>query len=55
VTQLSLAKTNEEESHNTAINTMHITALMKIENEVMRERLGRLFDAMSSLGDIKIL
>ena len=29
--------------------------LMNVENEVMRDRLGHLFESMSFLGDIKIL
>jgi hypothetical protein len=29
--------------------------LMKIESEAIRERLGRLYEAMDSLGDIKIM
>lgn len=55
VHELSYTKTREDNAHNVAINTKHIMELMKIENEVMRERLGRLFEAMSSLGEIKIL
>jgi hypothetical protein len=55
VYELSYTKAREDDAHNRSINTKHIMELMKIENEVMRERLGRLFEAMSSLGEIKIL
>lgn len=36
-------------------NTNHISTLLRIENDVMRERLGRLYDAMQSLSDIKTM
>ena len=29
--------------------------MLSIENDVMRERLGRLFEAMASLGEVKML
>ena len=55
VTELSTCKQHLDSAVNVSINTKHIMELMKIENDVMRDRLGQLYESLDFLGDVKIL
>lgn len=46
---------NIEKIYNESIQTNQAMTLMTIENDVMRERLGRLYNSLQFMGEIKNL
>jgi regulator of replication initiation timing len=53
--KLVSALNDNEKLNNTKFVTMQHNAMLRIESDVMRERLGRLYNSMQGLGDIKHL
>ena len=54
VQSLSWAMLKAEKSQNLVIQTRQGSKMMGAENDLMRERLGRLFNALQSIGEVKI-